>query len=568
MAKALKTKIDFDHCGIGSVLRHYDLEVPENQREYKWEEKHVKDLYQDLADAIGDGEKNYFLGTIVLTAGEGKAFEVADGQQRLATTTMLLAAIRDYLEEHQQSKSSATVESRFLTEFDYGTQLDRPKLTLNLDDRDFFRKHVLSGPSSPDRKARPAHISNKRIMSAAKIAKEHVAAIVKPHGASERWSVLNRWLEYIEHKAQVVVLKVPDDLNAYDMFETLNDRGLKTSQSDLLKNYLLKEAGDRRKEAKQQWDIMRGKLEGIGDDDDIILAYLRIHTVLQYGFTKDRDFFRRLKGNIKGKGQAIDYLASLANSASDYAAILTADHSKWAPYHPNVREYIRTLKLLKVAPMAFLMLAVSKAFKPKEAERALAAFVCWSVRFLIVGGAYGWVMEEACANAAHKVYKGTVSTTEDLIASLGSAIPVDSQFEKAFSIAEVTKHSLARYYLRSLEAKKKNETKEPYWVPNENVDAINLEHVLPLNPGTGWNVKPEVAEVYARRLGNMVLLLTKKNENLGNKPFADKKKVLATAPYHFPSTVGKKTDWGTDEIDERQAKLAAVAVETWPIKPK
>lgn len=92
----MREKIQFDHKGIGSVLEHGRLRVPLNQREYSWEETHVNDLFQDLAGAIDRG-KTYFLGTMVLTGGADFVPEVTDGQQRLATTTILLAAIRDWL---------------------------------------------------------------------------------------------------------------------------------------------------------------------------------------------------------------------------------------------------------------------------------------------------------------------------------------------------------------------------------------------------------------------------------------------------------------------------------------
>ena len=56
------------------------LVVPVNQRSYKWERDHVNDLLQDLQNAITDNpEKDYFLGTIVLTKGEKGTLEVADG---------------------------------------------------------------------------------------------------------------------------------------------------------------------------------------------------------------------------------------------------------------------------------------------------------------------------------------------------------------------------------------------------------------------------------------------------------------------------------------------------------
>ncbi|MBM3498440.1 MAG: DUF262 domain-containing protein [Armatimonadetes bacterium] len=90
-----KGKIIFEHEGIGGVPAHNTLHVPLNQREYSWEEEHVRELFDDLDHAMEAGQASYFLGTIVFTTGDGGITEVSDGQQRLATTTILLAAIRD-----------------------------------------------------------------------------------------------------------------------------------------------------------------------------------------------------------------------------------------------------------------------------------------------------------------------------------------------------------------------------------------------------------------------------------------------------------------------------------------
>ena len=59
---------------------------------------HVRTLYEDLSSRDLQGNKAYFLGAIVLTQGAADRLEVADGQQRLATTSILIAAIRDHLE--------------------------------------------------------------------------------------------------------------------------------------------------------------------------------------------------------------------------------------------------------------------------------------------------------------------------------------------------------------------------------------------------------------------------------------------------------------------------------------
>ena len=89
-------QIDIKLEGIGHVVSDNSLSVPRYQRSYAWEERQVGELFQDIATAIGEKEKEYFLGSIVVMNEPPNRPEVVDGQQRLATTSILLCAIRDY----------------------------------------------------------------------------------------------------------------------------------------------------------------------------------------------------------------------------------------------------------------------------------------------------------------------------------------------------------------------------------------------------------------------------------------------------------------------------------------
>src|SRR5947208_1746276 len=89
-------QIDIALTGIGKLLSDGPWAVPVYQRAYAWEEKHVRDLIRDVDGAIANEENEYFLGSIVITNTGSSAPEIVDGQQRLATATILLAAVRDH----------------------------------------------------------------------------------------------------------------------------------------------------------------------------------------------------------------------------------------------------------------------------------------------------------------------------------------------------------------------------------------------------------------------------------------------------------------------------------------
>jgi hypothetical protein len=556
-------RIDFDHLGIGAALSHGRFIVPVNQREYSWEDRHIIALFQDFANAISTNKSSYFLGTIVLTGGEPGAPEIADGQQRLATTTILLAAIRDYLYEKKEERRVTWIETTFLHTILPEANDISPRLSLNWDDNEFFRKRILSRPDSPDRNIQPTKESHKKIARAAELAAVYIQDILRPLSESNKVPYLIQWAQFIENTAQVILLKVPGDLDAFVMFETLNDRGLNVSQSDLVKNYLFGEATDEKiVEAQNKWAKMSGALETL-DMEGITLSYMRHLLSSIHGLTPERDIFERIKNTVAGSGAAITFLDILAEHANDYVAILNPDHPKWNSYSPNVRNYIRTMNDLQAVPLRHLMLAVARQFTPREAEKAFRLFIAWAVRFLITGGGRGGTLEGAYADKAREITKGRLTTTKRLAEEMASIVPSDLQFESEFAIAQVPKSKLARYFLRALELKVKGNP-EPEFVPNEET-VITLEHILPQNPGSGWKIDLETARTYYRRLGNMVLLQASRNIAIGNRKFSDKVAVFKSSAYILTSKVAEHSTWGVEEIIERQKMLASLAVKTWPL---
>lgn len=562
---APQEEIGFEHKGIGTVLNHHRLTVPVNQREYSWKDEHVTDLFSDFANAIATNKGTYFLGTIVLTRGDGNIPEVSDGQQRLATTSILLAAIRDYFSRHGDKARADSIEQTYLKETDIVTTEIVPKLRLNVDDNGFFTKYVIASPDSPDRKMVPSKDSHMRIQKAATLAAKHVEAILEPFKQdAAKTQRLLEWVKFIRDGARVILLRVPDHLNAFVMFETLNDRGLKASQADLLKNFLLGYAGDRITEAQQKWAQMIGVLETLSEED-ITVKFLHHVLITKHGQTKEREVFERVRQSVNSQGKALTFLEELAESAQDYAALMNPDDKKWNDYGTSTRKHLSTInRELGVEQIRPLMFAVARHFSPKEGAAAFRLFVFWSVRFLIAGGR-GGLLDRNYSARAQDIGGGKIKTAAALATAMTEILPSDALFETSFSEARVSQDRLARYYLRALQQKANGE-QEPEFVPNDEEQAINLEHVLPQNPQAEWSeIDPETAAAYYKHLGNMVLLQAKKNSMIGNSSFAQKRAVLAASTYTLTSEVGQTEVWGIKEISQRQKRLAKLAVSTWPL---
>ena len=211
-------KINIELIGLGKALYNNVLAVPFYQRSYAWEDKHVLDLFSDIQTAIHNNENEYFLGTIVTTKCNTLMPEVVDGQQRLATVTILLSAIRDYFANNNTPDNLirvAGITSKYLYSQDMVTLEKYSKLKLNDADNEFFAKRILEEPTSIHRAIPPLKESHKRISNTATLAKKFVSDIGILFDATTQLASL---VEFIHHSLKVIWVSVPDEANAFTIF--------------------------------------------------------------------------------------------------------------------------------------------------------------------------------------------------------------------------------------------------------------------------------------------------------------------------------------------------------------
>ncbi|MCP4547156.1 MAG: DUF262 domain-containing protein [bacterium] len=544
--------------GIGHALGDRYLRVPLYQRSYAWEEQNVLDLIDDLRNAFTKNEKEYFLGAVVISETEEVISEVVDGQQRLATTTILIAAIRNYFQDHGESDRAADIERDFLLSRDRRSQELRARLTLSSADHDFFLRRILQRETEKI----PIRPSHERLLAAAKIAERRVASIAK--SVSTPTDHLLRWLDYLEENARIIWVQVPGHANAFVVFETLNDRGLGLSAADLLKNYLFSLAGDRLDEAQDLWTRMLGSLEALADEETVV-DYIRHYWSSTSKPSRKRELYFTIKTATTSKQAAIALGAELQAHAHLYAALLNPNHTHWVGVGGTAKEHVATLQLLRMEQNRPLLLAGLRHFSVPEVRKTLRLIVSWSARFLVVGGLGGGTMERHYSDRANEVRSGEITTAEELARAMAGVVPTDAQFRSSFSTVRVSQTWLARYYLRALEKTALGE-KEPELIPNPNEEQVNLEHVLPQSPEGNWpDVEPEVARAYYKRLGNLALQRKGDNSLSGNAPFDDKKPYIQKSRYKLTQSIANKDQWGPTQIDERQEELSELAVNTWPI---
>lgn len=557
------TKIDINLIGLGNALMNKKLSVPTYQRSYSWEEKQVNDLLLDISNAIDNDEPEYFIGSIVTTKNASQRPEVVDGQQRLATITIILTAIRDYFYQVSDNERADEINSTYLLTKDLKTLELIPRLQLNSSDHDFFIKSILSKPNSVERKNVTAQKgSHERLSIAYQLANKHINKLASIYKPTEH---LIKWVEYIETNLKVIWVCVADDSNAFTIFETLNDRGLALAITDLLKNYLFGLSSDRIIEVQQNWIEMFSTLEAISDEETT-LTFIKHYWSSRYGITREKEIYSEIKKKITAKTKAIEFCSELNSNSKLYSAMLNTQHEFWAKYSNTARQYMLTLNNLGMIQIRPLVLSVLANFQPNEVEKALKIMVSWSVRFLICGGLGGGILERHYCEKSKDINNKNIKVTKELLENMADIVPNDSLFKTSFQTATVSKNPLARYYLRVLENEARGD-KNPELVPNENQDIVNLEHILPQKLNQNWsNFLPEDHQAYYKRIGNLTLLKTKVNSDLSDANFNDKKIVYINSDFTITKSLSNKTQWNKIDIEERQNYLSELALKAWPNK--
>lgn len=567
MAAALK----FEPMGIGDLIRRGRHVVPPNQRSYAWEDRNTRELLQDLNAAMSaagsNGGQEYFLGTIVLVdAQDGKPPRISDGQQRIATSTIILARIRDLLREIKQDARASSIEQEYIFKIDLESGENKPQISLNTEDNGFFVNTILSGyPHNLDEN-QFIRSSNKRLLTASRVAYDYLKSYIEGFSKDLRATQLTRWVRFIKERTHIIAVSVLDENQAFRLFETLNDRGVKASQVDILKNFFLEKAAERQAEAHGEWTELTGKIEAnFPDNDDQMLLYLRHLWITKNGHTTEKELSTKVREQITTETFAVNFIADANKASTDYIALYEPSHPKWTAYKHSTREYLNTInKHLKVEQIRPLLFAIARHFSPEEADKAFRYAVAISVRFLIYGGRGGFLDEHYAARAQLIGTKKITKATE-LRDSLQNEVPTDSQFQQAFAVARVSKSYLARYYLRALDKTMKGDP-NPEFVANEDYEAANLEHIIPQKPPSGSGISEEEAASASQMIGNLTLLSTKKNVAVGNSEFAEKVKVYKDSGYTITNALEKfGTNFGLAEAKERQAQLSALAVKTWSL---
>jgi len=569
-----ETYLDARTQGIGEVIRSRRLfHVPDHQRDFAWTNDEVEQLFSDLGRAIQDDASEYFLGLIVLVApGDDDAWQILDGQQRLATTTMLYAATRTWLHERGLDTDAHDIQREYIGYRSLGEAEDLSRLTLNITNRPLFEKYVVGEApmaqiqDSIDSTGR--YSSERRLLEAALRCRTLVAEYASEAGEDEQAQArhLYEFANYLRDKARVVVMNVPSTTNAYVIFEALNDRGLDLSVLDLVKNHLFGKAGRKLTQVQSSWAAMVANLGDRPADDFLKVWWTSQHGRIQRGrlFHEWRERYDSLS-----EREATELACELAQGADQFSALDTADHDVWDGYTPSTRRFIGELALLGNRQLRPIMMAALRDFTVARMERLLELLVIMVVRYQTIGKGRTGLLEIAAARAARQMADGRLNTPKKVWFSLSPLLEDDERFRASAEDYAETKAARARYILAELERTVHLDSRDDASVELVPWDGLTLEHVLPRSPGSDWHSTvaddPDLV-TRTNHLGNLCLLSERPNRAVGNAGFARKcQEIYSNSQLILTSTIAvEHSVWTRSDIAARQARLADLVVRTWP----
>jgi hypothetical protein len=316
-------------------------------------------------------------------------------------------------------------------------------------------------------------------------------------------------------------------------------------------------------EVQSRWAFIRGALESLGDED-ITINFLRHALTVMHGHLTAAEVYETVQEIAKTEQMTVTLTTQLESLATAYVATFNPEHERWNGYSNAARSAIHLFNLFNIKPMRPLLLAIAARMEPKPASECFTFLVSLGVRLMIATTVRSGSVEVPLTNAARDVFTEQVKSLDELKAKLKGLTPSDQEFLEAFKGMRVSNARLARYYLRSLEMAAKQEP-EPWFEPKGDSAVINLEHVLPLKTESNWPyITEDDIKLYARRLGNLVLMRASDNSNARSSGFDDKRPLYAASPYLLTSQVAEAKSWTPSDILTRQTRLADLALATWP----
>jgi hypothetical protein len=562
----MSTKIHGAEYSVNKIFcEDFVFSIPMYQRPYAWEVEQAEMLLDDLLSFLGEGtepidEVNpYFLGSIVLIKSDGlPESEVVDGQQRLTTLTILLAALREVLPSNWRTTiTKCLYQEGDPTDVNPQGQENRYRLTIRERDADFFKNYIqIEGGFEQLKTLKDAVLSD----SQGHIFENALALLNRLNQLDEERQ--KRLTQFILHKCLMVVVSTPDMDSAYRIFSVLNDRGLDLSPTDILKSEIIG------KIPKEQQEKYNSRWE----DTEVMLGrkpfeYLFSHLRMIRRKAKQKDsVLKEVREYVKPSANPIQFIDEmLCPAAQAYADIQDCCYES-NQHAEAINTYFKYLNRIDNAD--WLPPAIAYLSKHRHQPEQLLTFFKDLDRL-----ASGLMIRRADINERMRRYSTLLTWIEEGKDLSQPDSPLHLTAEECQAIIQrlngplYLETKIRLYVLLRLDTYLSG-GEAVYTLPR-----ITVEHILPQNPRQDsqwltWFPDEEARQGYVHRLGNLALLSGYKNSSAQNYDFETKKQKYFTgksgvSPFAMTTQVLNTPEWTPEVIEKRQDELINSFKELW-----
>lgn len=602
---------------ITDLLNTNYYAIPDYQRDYAWKNQQNAVLIDDVFDLMNGRTSEHFIGAIVTTEyedsnGRGKAIDfndyeissdvvrhVVDGQQRLTSLSLLFFALRnaiedeDNIEEIKKKNLISRIDGalRSNQHFHHQTSAPAPRLILNENTGKYFCNDILG--INPNDKGDKRFVGAKRLSAALKFFGERIKEekeeyiSTKGKAESEFYTAL---VDTLTTKVKLVEIQCGSSMDAFQVFDSLNGKGMDLTAADRVKNIFMHWAEGGK--GKQKWEAL---VSAIGED------YLTNFFVALFFYEKKEG--RISKSEIPNKFK--DYSETASSDFDAFYKSLKDDGETYGLLRrredkpsDSIHSKIEDLRRLKLDQVFVLIFAVCKHYpektievfkkkktnanERKEFDAFLKALTSLVIRMQICDISTNR-LDSIFENCIKKMeQKGTLKVITDYVESEKKRIASDDIFKTRFVEFSPTNSSIAEYYLRHIE----NYMRKQNGNNNEVEVGLTVEHIIPqdLSDLSDWygsepvpaDVESNFKEEVVENIGNKALLYSPENSAASNNDYKNKRTVYTQGTQGPNNSIPEQTfelihelveDYPTkfnhEQVVERAKKLAEYAIKIW-----
>lgn len=574
-----KHEIKSEKILVKDIFSNLWFRVPEYQRPYVWGDDQIDDLLDDLAFALREKpEQDYFLGSFVYQlkrAGSvvGQVFDendLLDGQQRMTTLFMLFACIRDLSDNQKLQKSCQVAIFQEGDEFDGIPERTRLAFAIRPEVQDFVDNYlkIVGGTNKEDEllvfKNKSLDPSMRNMANAVLKIRQILTKLVSE--SSDTGFDLSSFYSFIRQKVLMIYVSTENLDDAFRLFTILNDRGMPLRNSDILKATnlgALTDTADKERYAKL-WEEAEGDL---GDDFDRFLNHIRTILLKDKARLNLLDEFEHKIYHPKEKDKATGLVKQpLLIKGKDTFKLVERYLKLYNQLLGGTNydetggsfEFDNLIKVMLTALPSTDWLPPLILYYDRFGYKRIQEFLVKLDNQL----SSDWIAQyspTARMERMSEIMRATESAenSDELLDTINPFKMDQEGFSRA-AAAAVYGRRFTRYLLLKLDYLYADHSQRM------SLDFLSVEHLLPQNPkaDSQWrkDFSDQQREEWTHRLGNLVLISTKKNTSQGNLDYAEKKdryfqKRISTCPNSLRTL--QNTQWTPVELEKNHFEVLA-----------